>query len=337
MTILDRLTRRQLLAHGGALALGAPAGLLGAAGSAQAQTLLDNVRVLCGFPAGGTTDAVSRRVADKLRGSYGRTTLVENKPGAGGRFGVEELRRAAPDGSTLLLTPAAMITLYPHIYRSVTYKPQDVTPVCTGAQVQFAFAVGPRVPESVRTLKDYLAWAKANPGDASYATPGAGSPPHFVAALLEKESGINLNHVPYRGSAPGVQDLLGGQIGAMSSPVGDYLVHRKSGRVRILATSGAQRSRFTPDVPTYAEAGFPALTMSEWYGFFMPAKAPADVVQRAATAIKAAISAPDTVEAFAQFGMEAVANTPAELAKAVHDEHIAWAAVVKRVGFTPED
>jgi tripartite-type tricarboxylate transporter receptor subunit TctC len=308
---------------------------LGASGQALAQSL-DTARVLCGFPAGGTTDAVSRRVADKLRATHAKTVLVDNKPGAGGRLAVEELKRSANDGSTMLLTPAAMITLYPHLYTKLTYGIEDVTPVCTAGQIGFGFGVGPGVPDSVKSLKDFLAWAKANPGAANYGSPGAGSPPHFIGALLAKESGLDLRHVPYRGSAPGIQDLLGGQVASFTSPIGDYLPHLKSGKLRLLATSGAARSRFAPDVPTYTEQGFKALEMSEWYGFFLPGKAAPDVTQRLATAIKAAVSAPDVVEAFAQLGVEAGANTPAELSQAVKNENQAWGPVVKRVGFTPE-
>jgi tripartite-type tricarboxylate transporter receptor subunit TctC len=326
--------RRQFLAAtGGAFAF---SGLAGLPRLASAQTLVEQTRVLCGFPAGGTTDAVSRRVADKLRGSFAKISLVENKPGVGGRLAVEELKRSAPDGTTLLLTPASPITLYPHIYRSLSYGINDVAPVCTACSINFAFAVGPMVPESVKTLKDFLAWAKANPTKASYATPGAGTPNHFVAALLAKESGVDLNHVPYRGSAPGVQDLVGGQIAAMSSPIGDHLTYVKSGKVRVLATSGAQRSRFLPDVPTYAEQGFKSLVMQEWYGFFLPPKTPADIVNRAAVAIKAAVSTQDTIDAFAQLGLEAGANTPEEIARAIREENAAWGPIVKKVGFTPE-
>lgn len=297
---------------------------------------LDTARVLCGFPAGGTTDAVSRRVADKLRGGYARTSLVDNKAGAGGRLAVEETSRAAPDGSTLLLTPAAMITLYPHIYTRLAYGPRDLRPVSTACQVVFGFGVGPAVPESVRDIKGFLAWAQAHPDQANYASPGAGTPPHFIGALLAKESGLDLRHVPYKGSAPGVQDLLGGQVAAMSSPIGDYLPHLKSGKLRLLATSGRQRSKLAPDVATYAEQGLPALTIGEWYGFFLPGKASDEVTQRAASAIAAAVGSPDVVEAFAQLGLEASANSPAELAKAVAEESAAWAPIVKRVGFKPE-
>ena len=137
---------------------------------------------------------------------------------------------------------------------------------------RIGFGVGPAVPESVKTLKDYLAWAKANPGQGNYGSPGAGSPPHFIGALLGKEAGLDPCHVPYRGSAPGIQDLLGSQVPAMTSPIGDHLPHLASGKLRLLATSGSTRSRFAPTVPTYAEQGFPNLVMNEYYEFFMPGK-----------------------------------------------------------------
>ena len=297
---------------------------------------LETTRILTGFPAGGTVDVVARRVADKLRGGFAKVTLVENKPGAGGRLAVDELKRAANDGSTLLITPAAMITLYPHIYTKLPYGLEDVTPVCGATSVVFGLGIGPAVPDSVKTLKDFLAWAKANPTGASYGSPGAGSPPHFVGALLGKESGVDLNHVPYRGTVPGIQDLLGGQIASFSGPIGDYLPHVKTGKLRVLATSGPKRSRFLPDVPTYTELGFKALEQVEWYGFFLPGKAAPELVQRAAAAIRSALTAPEVPEALAQFGLEVAVTSPAELAKAVKDENTAWAPIIKRVGFTPE-
>ena len=299
-------------------------------------TGLDTLRILTGFPAGGTVDVVARRVADKLRGGYARVALVENRPGAGGRLAVDELKRSTNDGSTMLITPAAMITLYPHLYPKLTYGIADVTPVCSATSVVFGLGVGPGVPASVKTLKEFLAWAGAHADKASYGSPGAGSPPHYVGALLEKESGVTLTHVPYRGTVPGIQDLLGGQIAAFSGPIGDYLPHVKTGKLRVLATSGPQRSRFLPETPTFTEAGFKALEQVEWYGFFLPGKAAPEVVQRAASAIRAALSGPEIPEALAQFGLELALGSPAELAKAVRDETAAWAPVVKRVGFMPD-
>jgi tripartite-type tricarboxylate transporter receptor subunit TctC len=323
------LSRRHLIAAGSTA-------LWPLATFAEGTAALDTCRILTGFPAGGTVDVVARRVADKLRGSFARVTLVENKPGAGGRLAVDELRRSPPDGSSLLITPAAMITLYPHIYRKLSYGINDVTPVCGAASVVFGLAVGPGAPDSVRTLKDFLAWARANPDKANYGTPGAGSPPHFLGALLAKESGIDMNQVPYRGTVPGVQDLLGGQVPAFIGPIGDYLPHLKSGRLRVLVTSGPRRTRFLPDVPTCAEAGFKALEQVEWYGFFLPGKAAPELVQRTASALRAALAAPDMSEALAQYGLEVASSSPAELAHAVRQENAAWGPIVQRVGFTPE-
>ena len=157
-----------------------------------------------------------------------------------------------------------------------------------------------------------------------------------MGALLEKESGVALTHVPYRGTVPGIQDLLGGQIASFSGPIGDYLPHVKTGKLRVLATSGPKRSRFLPETPTYTELGFKALEQVEWYGFFLPGKAAPEVVQRAASAIRAALSGPEIPDALAQFGLELALGTPAELAKAVRDETAAWAPIVKRVGFVPD-
>jgi tripartite-type tricarboxylate transporter receptor subunit TctC len=302
---------------------------------AQAQST-DTLRLLVGFPAGGTVDAMARRLADKLRGSYAKTALVDNKPGAGGRIAAEELRRSAADGTVALVTPAAMITLYPHLYSKLPYGIEDMAPVAGVATVAFALGVGPAVPESVKTVKDFLAWAKANPDKANYGSPAAGSPPHMVAALLGKESGVALNHVPYRGSAPGIQDLLGGQITAFSSPVGDYLAHVKTGKLRVLATSGPRRSRYLPDVPTYTEQGFKALEQVEWYGVFMPAKTAPELVNKASAVMRDMLQGPDIAEALAVFGLEPLYQSPAELAAAVKAENAAWGPIVKKVGFTAE-
>jgi tripartite-type tricarboxylate transporter receptor subunit TctC len=297
---------------------------------------IDTVRLLAGFPAGGTVDAMARRVADKLRGTYSKTALVDNKPGAGGRMAAEELKRSAADGSVALVTPASMITLYPHLYSKLPYAPDDFAPVAGLANVTFALGVGPAVPESVKTVKDFLAWCKANPDKANCGSPAAGSPPHMVAALLSKESGQPLNHVPYRGSAPGIQDLLGGQITAFSSPVGDYLAHVKAGKLRVLATSGARRSRFVPDVATYSEQGFKALEQTEWYGVFMPAKTAPESVARASGLMREWLQSPEASEALAVFGLEPAYQSAAELSSSVKSENMAWGPIVKRVGFTPE-
>jgi tripartite-type tricarboxylate transporter receptor subunit TctC len=317
-----------------ATALGLLAGGWHAAARAQA---LDSAKLLCGYPPGGTTDAVSRRIAEKLQGGYAKVVLVDNKPGASGRLAIEEVKRSAADGSVMLLTPASAVSLFPHVYNRLTYKPTDLQPVSTACRIAFGFGVGPAVPASVRNLGDFVAWAKQHPQQANYGSPGNGTPPHFLGAMLGKESGVEMRHVPYRGTAPGIQDLLGGQLQAMSAPIGDYLPHLKDGKLRVLATSGATRSRFLPDAPTYAEQGFKSLVMTEYYEIFMPAKTGAEVVQRAADAIRKAVALPDVVEAFARLGLEPVATTPGELAQMIQAETTQWGPIVKKVGFTPEN
>lgn len=301
-------------------------------GAAQAA----GTRIVTGFPPGGTVDAVTRRLAEHLRGPLGHPVRVENKAGAGGRLAVEEVRRAAPDGRSWLVTPASMLTLYPHLYPKLSYSAEDLVPVGGLARVGFAFGVGPRVPEGVRTLKDFLAWVPGNTTPVNYGSPGAGSPPHMLAALLEKEADVPLTHVAYRGATPGMQDLLGGQIAAFSGPLGDFVPHVASGRLRVLATSGPQRSRFLPQAPTFVEQGFANLQQTEWYGCFMPAGTPAELVAQAAAWVQQAAAAPGIAEALAGLGIELATMDTAQLAAAVRSEHQAWGQVVKRVGFTAD-
>ena len=326
-------SRRQFA--GGMATLAAAAGW---PGLVRAQSPLDMVRILCGFPAGGTTDAASRRLAESLRGlGYGRQVLVENKPGAGGRLAFDEMRRAATDGSVMILQPETVITLQPHVDpKNTMFKFDDGVPVSGIGVVHYGFMVGPMVPDNVATMKDFLAWAKANQAKASFGTPGAGSPHEFAVRLLSKDTGVALNHVPYRGSAPGVQDVLGGQIAAMYSPVGDSLPHRASGRVRLLATSGAKRSRFASDVPTFTEQGFKYMEGAEWYGLWVPKGTSDAVVARLYAAVKTVIGQPETVELLTKLAIEPDASTTADFAKAIRDSNTTWPERVRQTGFKAE-
>jgi tripartite-type tricarboxylate transporter receptor subunit TctC len=325
-------TRREFVKISSALtALGATGLPLGA----QAQNL-ELAKILCGFPAGGTSDAMSRRLADKLRGNYASNVVVENKPGAGGQIAISTLKDSPADGSTLLLTPSSMLSIYPYVYKSLPYKPlEDVQPVSLACYFNHAFGVGPAVPQSVKTIKEFLAWAKDNPGKANYGSPGAGSMPHLIVALLNKLTGNDLKHIPYRGSAPGIQDLLGGQISAMSSPVGDYLPYLKSGRLRILAISGLNRSPFVPDVATYRQQGYP-ITVREWYGVFLPGKAKPETVRRAAAYMQPALAQQDLITSMAQVGLEVQSSAPQVLGDLLRSDAEEWRRLIKQIGFTPE-
>ena len=303
---------------------------------ARAQAI-EQVKILYGFPAGSSGDIVARRVAERLGGSaYTRNTpFVENKPGAGGRIALDGLKASAPDGATLALSPFSCTSIYPHVYSKLGYDPmRDFVPVSIAALMFHGLAVGPLVPASVKTVKDFLAWAKANPKDASYGSPAAGSTPHFIGALLGLNYGVELKHVPYRGSVPGVTDVVGGQIAAMVTPSGDFIANHKAGKLRILATSGSKRSPFIPDVPTFAEQGFPEFTVEEWFGFYAPAQTPTAVVSAANAAINSALKDKALVEGLGVVGLVAQGSTPDEMARSQKVEFDRWGPLVKKIGFT---
>jgi len=310
--------------------------------SALAQNSLlpvEQVKILCGFPAGGTADTTSRRVGDKLAGStYTRNpAVVENKTGAGGRIAIEAVKNAAPDGSTLLLSAYSMLLIYPHIYRRLPYDPfKDFAPVAMASVLSHGLAVGPMVPASVKTVKDFVAWCKAHPDLASYASPAAGSTPHFLGALLSLNTGVAMTHVAYRGSVPGVSDLIGGQIAAMFTPHGDFLANHRAGKLRLLATSGKSRSPFVPEVATFAEQGFPELTVEEWFGFFAPAKTPASVVAAANSAINHSLKDKGLLDSLALQGLLPLGGSSDDMAKDMRRQFDYWGPVVKRIGFTAD-
>lgn len=308
---------------------------LGARAQAPKAPLPEVARIFTGFPAGGTVDALARRVADRMRDRYASAVVVENKPGAGGQIGILTLRDAPADGTSLLITPSSMLSIYPYTYPKLRYTLDDVAPVSLGAMMDHGLAVGPGTPESVRTLADFLAWTKAHPNSANYGSPGAGSMPHMVGVLLGQFSKQDLRHIAYRGTVPGMQDLLGGQIPAFWGPIGDYLQHQKGGKLRVLAISGPRRSPFLPQVPTLNELGYP-LKVNEWYGFFLPGKASPDTVKRAADALQAALAHPEVVEYGKQYGLEIKPSTPAELAQLLRADAEQWRTLIKQTGFTAE-
>jgi tripartite-type tricarboxylate transporter receptor subunit TctC len=326
------MPRRHFLStlSAGSLALAIPA--------ARAQGLPDTARVYAGFAPGGTVDVTARRIAENLRDVYAKSVVVENRTGAGGQIALQALKTAAPDGLTFVVTPMSMLGIYPHTYKKLSYDPAaDFLPVSQVVKLDFGLAVGTMVPTSVRTLSDFIAWCKANPKDSSFGSPAPGSVPHFVGELFGRAANIgDFRHVPYRGTQPAIIDLIGGQIASVSGPVGEFLQHLPTGKVRLLATSGAARSKFVPDVPTYAEQGFKGIVHDEWFGMYVPAKTSADVVKRLADAVRKALAAPDVVEALARMGLEAKSSTPAELAALLKRDSQHWAPLIKTIGFTAE-
>ena len=325
-------TRRHLLQTTGASAL-----LAGIGQQAFAQAGIETAKIVTGFAAGGTSDTLCRRVASKLAPGYANTAVVENRTGAGGQIAVSYVKAAAPDGATILQTPTSILTIYPHIYKKLPYDPMvDLTPVTVACVFDFGFAVGPAVPLTVKSVPEFLEWAKANPAGANFGSPAAGSTPHFVGVLLGKNAGVELKHAAYRGTQPAMLDLLGGNVSAVSGPIGDITQHLPTGKVRILGVSGIKRSRFAPEVPTFEEQGIKEASHSEWFSFFLPAKAAPDTVARLNAAMKTALASKDVIDGLGTFGLEAMSTTPAELADLLKKDTAKWAPIVKKGGFTAE-
>jgi tripartite-type tricarboxylate transporter receptor subunit TctC len=306
--------------------------------AASAQLMGGTVRMVVGFPPGGPTDTVARLLAEQLRTTYASTVIMDNKPGAGGRLAVDNVKVSAPDGLSLLFTPSSILSIYPHVFKKLSYDPvKDLTPVGAAGTVGFALSVGPAVPDSVKTLADFMAWCEANPGKAQYASPAAGASPHFVGASFARAAKFDFQHVPYRGSAPLLQDLLGGQIAAASTTIFDVMAQKEGGKMRAIATSGAKRSAFLPDVATFAEQGFPDVQAEDWFGVMLPANAPTDLVNRLATALKAAVATPLIQQRLKDFAFEPVDLSPSQLAQRLKADIAQWEPVVKATGFTLDD
>jgi len=291
-------------------------------------------KLLVGYPAGGTLDTTARQLAEAWR-KQGRLYIVDNRAGAAGRIASSQLKRERADGNTLLCTHTSALTIYPHVYSRLMYDAAaDFVPVSPLVSATCAFAVGSAVPaDRVKTLDDYVRWLRANPGAASYASPAAGSMAHFLGYQFSEARGLKLQHVGYRGSAPAMQDLLGGQIPAYLGFAADFLPYLKEGKARILGVTGEQRSRFLPGVPTFAEQGLPAIRGVETYGVFAPPGTPDATVKALHAAIVAASKDPALIAGFEQVGLETFTLAPQDYASLVRRERDAWGPVVRAAGF----
>jgi tripartite-type tricarboxylate transporter receptor subunit TctC len=304
------------------------------AAPAAAQVGEQPVRIVFPFAAGGAGDALARLLAEHLRGALNQPVIVENRTGAQGRLGVIAVKNAEPDGKTILLTPVAPMSVYQHVYKALLYDPiAEFEPVSQVATFDFAIAVGPQVP--AKSLKELVEWVKANPGQGNYGTPAAGTLPHFFAVSFGKIAGVDLRHVGYRGSAPALTDLMGGQIAIVVTTTSDVLEQHKGGRIKVLATSDKARSPFLPDVPTFKEAGY-NIEGSGWYGVFAPAKIPPDVIAKLNAAVVAAVQTPQVRERLLAFGLVPTGTSAADLARIQKADSETWAGPVRESGFTPE-
>jgi tripartite-type tricarboxylate transporter receptor subunit TctC len=293
-----------------------------------------STRILIGFPPGGSADVVARLLADRMRVSLAQNVLVDNKPGAAGRLALSELKRAAPDGSTLIFSPSGAMVIHPWLYSNLGYDTvKDFTPISLVSTFDFAVTAGPGAPAG--DLKAVLAWMKANAGKANYATSGAGTVPHFAGQLLSQAAGVPMTHVAYRGGAPAAQDLIGGQVPLMVDTAVETIEHHRAGKVRILAVTGAQRNRALPEVPTLKEAGID-VTADAFFGLYGPPGMPSDVVQRIDRAVAEALRVPEVQERIYNLGLVPAHAGPAELA-AIQAAHLKrWEGPIKASGFKAE-
>lgn len=308
-----------------------------AVGKAGAQTVQRPARIIVGFPPGGSSDVVARLYADRLRGAYAPQVLVDGRVGAAGRIAVEFVKAADPDGLTFLQTPASMLTLQPHVFpREVRYDAlTDLIPVSTVCTYPFAFAVPKDHP--AQSLPAWIEWAKAQGRDLPWASPAAGSAPHFMGIVLGKKAGISLTHVPFRGAAPAVQDLIAGRLACFIGVLGDVSTHHGQG-LRLLAVSSASRNPRFPDVPTFRELGHPDLDKEEWFGALLPANTPAPIVEGLHRAIRAAAATPEMVAALDRLEYApTTSDSPAAFAARIRQEREDWAAIVRESGFRPEN
>lgn len=305
--------------------------------SLRAQPRLDTLRIIHGYPVGGSVDIVCRKLAEKLAGGYAQHVIVDGKAGAAGRLAVEELRRAHADGSVMLISPASTFTLYPHVYRQLSYDVfADLAPVAMVANAGFGLAVGPRVPPTVDSFALFMQWCRGNPAAAQCGNAGAGSLPHFMAMLMAHDAGIALGHIPYRSGTAAMQAAAAGEVAAALATEASARPLAQAGKLRVLATTWPERSPFFPQTPSFPELGLPGLAQREWFGAVMPAHTPATTVQAAAEALRAASMAGDVRDTWERMGLSIESSTPQQMQAAIRREHDFWAQVVKASGFTPE-
>jgi tripartite-type tricarboxylate transporter receptor subunit TctC len=325
------VTRREAIAG----FAGGVASLVALRAGAQTAWPSRTIKLIVPYPAGGTTDLLGRLVADQFKNGLGATVVVENKPGAGTTLGAEQVARAEPDGYTLLMATSTTLAINKTLYKKLPYDPvRDFTPVALVAGVPFALIVNPALP--VRTLVEFIAWAKANPGLA-YGSAGNGSPQHLGAEMLRSAAGIDIRHVPYRGSVPAMLDVIAGHIPFMVVDLQPALQQIREGKVRVLGVTTPKRVAAAPEIPTLSEAGLPGFELVAWQGVVAPAGVPRPIVDQLAAQIARLVADPATREKLTTLSLEPLAgSTPDSFAAFVRTEVERWAAVVKASGAEAE-
>jgi tripartite-type tricarboxylate transporter receptor subunit TctC len=301
--------------------------LLGTAGTAHAQAWpAKPIKIVIGFAPGGTTDVMARVMAQSLTESLGQSVVVENKPGASGNLAAAEVIRAAPDGYTFMLAPTSVETANPFLFKQSILPSRDLTPVVGVGRSQMYLVVKPQ--NTAKDAKEMVSMIKADPSKLSYASAGAGTPPHLAGELFNKVLGVQVTHIPYKGAAPALQDVMAGQADYVFDP-GISFPHVRAGKVRMLAVAGAKRSSFFPDVPTLSELGFKGAELDIWFGLWSPNGTPVDINARMGREIAKALALANTKTRYETLGAETVGMDNAEFRKLLADEGRALSALIK--------
>jgi tripartite-type tricarboxylate transporter receptor subunit TctC len=289
-----------------------------------------SIRIVVPFPAGGTADILPRVLGEKLSTRLGQTVLVENRAGAGGNIGAELVFKAEPDGYTFLSAPPPPLVINPSLYAKLAHDPTMMVPVSVIAAVPNVLLVHPKI--AVNTMQEFIAYARANPDKLNYASQGSGTTSHLTAELFKSMAGVRITHVPYKGTAPALTDLLAGQVEMMFDNLGVSLQHVKSGKLRALAIGSERRITALPNVPTVAEAGLPGFVAVTWFGVVAPPKTPPEIAAKLSAAIAEALRHPDVIKRLADLSAEPVGSTPAEMAAFMKDEVERWRRVIRSAG-----
>jgi tripartite-type tricarboxylate transporter receptor subunit TctC len=293
------------------------------------------VRIVVGYTPGGSNDVLARVVAKHLQDTWKQSFVVENKPGASGQIGAETGAKAVPDGYTLVVIPNDVLTVQPHMYAKFPFDPiADVQPIATLGTVPIALVVNANSP--IKSVAELVATAKAKPGVLNYASSGAGGPQHMSAEMFMLLTGTKMAHVPYKGNAPALTDLLGGQVDVLFSPINSALPHIKAGKLRALAVASDARLSSLPDVSTLSEAGVPGYKSEIWIGLFAPAKTPRDVVDKIAAEVGRMQAQADVREQLNAQGIEPLPNSPEQLAALIKADSARWSKVIKETGLKAE-
>jgi tripartite-type tricarboxylate transporter receptor subunit TctC len=293
------------------------------------------IHIVVPFPPAGPTDVLGRLVGQALGEAFAQTVVVDNKAGAAGNIGVAQIAKAVPDGYTLGIVPAGNIAVNPALYPDLPYKAGELAPVTMLATVENVLVVNAETVPA-HTLKELLALGAKQPASLSYASPGAGSQAHLAGALLELETGVHLLHVPYRGIAPAVTDLLGGQVSMMFAPFQIVLPHIRSGKLRAIGVASLKRSPLMPELPTIAEQGVAKFEAVSWYALMVPAGTPPDIIAKLNAVTTRTLARPDIKDKLAAQGMDTAGGSPEQLAATVQAETARWSEVIRKQNIKPE-